>query len=252
MLAGRACADRSAFSGPGQFKGRATHDSARSLGHLTSLNTTVAWGQGDAEASNSQTQHDLARPEKVSDLRRAEQLELRKPGGILVRSCEPRILKLEGVVPELLAGLAQEPLRAQPVQGREQSAEDARAPHGNQLVVLRRDPGRQDVVDALVVTAAPLHEYGIGEIVAVDDGQQGLRQVVVDMGVDAEQDVTQRGQVRCCRERQGRGTSPPASSSVSSAAKHSSAKMTSQRSTHSGSSKEAAAIASATAWVVRW
>src|ERR1039458_3028300 len=59
-----------------------------------------------------------------------------------------------------------------------------------------------------------------------------------------EQDVTQRGQVRCCRERQGRGTSPPASSSVSSAAKYSSAKMTSQRSTHSGSSKEAAAIAS--------
>jgi hypothetical protein len=108
------------------------------------------------------------------------------------------------------------------------------------------------VVDALVVTAAPLHEYGIGEIVAADDGQQGLRQVVVDMGVDAEQDVTQRRQVRCCRERQGRGTSPPASSSVSSAAKYSSAKMTSQRSTHSGSSKEAAAIASPTAWVVRW
>jgi hypothetical protein len=52
------------------------------------------------------------------------------------------------------------------------------------------------VVDALVVTPAPLHQYGIGEIVVADDGQQGLRQVVVDVGVDAEQDVTQRGQVR--------------------------------------------------------
>ena len=70
-----------------------------------------------------------------------------------------------------------------------------RAPGRGQLVVLGRDPRCQDPVDALVVTAAPVHQHGIGEVVVADDGQQGLGQVVVHVGVDAEQDVTQWGQV---------------------------------------------------------
>jgi hypothetical protein len=42
-----------------------------------------------------------------------------------------------------------------------------------------------------VVAAAPIDQHRIGEIVVADDGQQSLGQVVVDVGVDAEQDVPQ-------------------------------------------------------------
>lgn len=71
------------------------------------------------------------------------------------------------------------------------------APPGRgQLVVLGRDPRCKDIVDAFMVTAAPAHQHLIAEVVVTDDGQQGLGQVVVHMGVDAEQDMAQWGKVR--------------------------------------------------------
>src|SRR5450759_5054073 len=94
------------------------------------------WRQADAEAGEGQTQQDLARLEQVCDLRCAEQLELREPDGILIWSCDPRLVELEGVVPDLLAGFAQEPFGAEPVQWRQQSVEYGRAPGCGQLVLL--------------------------------------------------------------------------------------------------------------------
>jgi hypothetical protein len=71
--------------------------SARSLRHLISFKPCVRGRQADAEASDGQTQQDLARLEQVCDLRCAEQLELGKPDGVLLRSCRAGAVKLRVV-----------------------------------------------------------------------------------------------------------------------------------------------------------
>ena len=82
-----------------------THCSARSLGHLISVKTRVRGRQADSESGDGQAKQDLARLEQVRDLRRAEQLELSQPGGILLRPCKARALQLLRVMPDLV-GLA--------------------------------------------------------------------------------------------------------------------------------------------------
>ena len=85
---------------------------------------------------------------------------------------------------------------------------------------------------------AARHQHGVGEVLVGDDGQQGLGQVVVDVRVDAEQDVPQRRQVggRVEGEPPGTRTGCPPARWASSAATYSSANATSHRSTQSASS----------------
>ena len=75
------------------------------------------------------------------------------------------------------------------------------------------DPGGEDAVDLLVVAATAVQDAGRGEVGVADDGEQGLRQVVVDVRVDADQHVPQRRLV-------GRGVEgePPGPGHVGAAA----------------------------------
>ena len=100
-------------------------------------------------------------------------------------------------MPHLLARLAQEPLRA-PAIGRAQCpVEQATGRVLGQGAVLGGDPARENAVDALVVPAPPVDDTRVREVVVGDHGQQRLRQVVVDVRVDPEQDVDQwRGRRR--------------------------------------------------------
>ena len=98
----------------------------------------------------------------------------------------PGAVQLEGVVPDLLAGLAQEPLRGQPVQRLQQPGRAAvraeRAPSSASSAATRAD---EHAVDPLVVAAPPVEQRRVGELVVADHRQQRLRQVVVDVRVDA-------------------------------------------------------------------
>ena len=76
--------------------------------------------QGDPESGDGQTKQHLTGLKQVRDLRRAELDELRQPDGILSRAGDPGLAKLEGVVSDLLAGLAQEPFGSETVQRRQQ------------------------------------------------------------------------------------------------------------------------------------
>ena len=76
---------------------------------------------------------------------------------------------------------------------------------GAQLLVLRRDSGGEDPVDALVVAPPSVEHDRVGEVRVADDGEQGLRLVVVDVGVDAEQHLAQRWQGRGSVEREAPG-----------------------------------------------
>ena len=74
--------------------------------------------------------------------------ELRQPDGIPWWPCDARVVWLEGVVPDLLTRLAEEPLGAQPVQQRENSVEHGRSTRCRQLVFPCGDPGGENRVGA--------------------------------------------------------------------------------------------------------
>src|SRR5450756_515666 len=92
----------------------------------------------------------------------------REPDGILLRPCEARVLEFQGVVPDLLTSLAQEPFGAKPLQWREQSVEHGCATRCRELVILCGDPGRENLVDAFVIASTPVHHDGMGEVVVAD------------------------------------------------------------------------------------
>jgi hypothetical protein len=56
-------------------------------------------------------------------------------------------------------------------------------------------PTAEHAVDAFVVATPPIHHRRVREGLVVDHRQQGLRQVVVHVGVDAEKHQTQCRQV---------------------------------------------------------
>ncbi len=105
-------------------------------------------------------------------------------------------------MPHLLTRLAQESLGGQPVQRLERPIKQRQHRHRPQLGVLGRDPRGQNPVDPFVVTSPASDDERVGEVRVADHGQQGLRQVVVDVRVDPQQHVPQGGERRRCVEGQ--------------------------------------------------
>jgi hypothetical protein len=89
---------------------------------------------------------------------------------------------------------AKEPPRRPAVQRGEDPVDEAAGRLPRELAVLGRDLRREHAVDLLVVTSAAGEQRRVGEVVVGNDGEQCLRQVVVDVRVDAEEDVLQRMQ----------------------------------------------------------
>jgi hypothetical protein len=156
--------------------------------------------QDDPEAGDSEAQQHLAGREQIGNARRGEHLEFGQPVAVGVRTVQPSTLQFDGVVPDLLPGLAQEPFRAQPVERRQDVIEQRLA--SPEFDVLIRHAFGEHGVDAFVIAPPPVHEHVVLEFVVADHREQRLRQVVVDVRVYAEQDVPERGQFRWCVERQ--------------------------------------------------
>ena len=113
--------------------------------------------------------------EKVRDLCCTQQLEFGEAHRVLVRADHSCVAELEGVVPDLLAGLAEEPSRCEPVQRGEQPVNQRASTGSNQLVTFGGHPRGEHVVDPLVIASTTVDQHGIGEVAVTDDGKQGLR-----------------------------------------------------------------------------
>jgi len=169
----------------------------------------LAW-EPDAEAGGGQLQQYLARSLQSRDLGRAQLLELGQPRGVGVRALPAGVAQRDGIGPHLLPRLTQEALGAELVEGPQQPVEQGRRPGDpGQLVVLGGDPGGEHVVDRPVVGLAPGQQRGVVELLVGDHRQQRLRQVVVDVGIHAEQHVPQGRQPGRGAERDVPGTRRP-------------------------------------------
>jgi hypothetical protein len=151
-----------------------------------------------------QAQQHLAGGAQVADALCAQGLQLaqaRPQGALAARAAEQH-----GVAPDLAARLLQEAAGGGPIERDQQAVEQGPVPgalHLGQLLVLGGHAAGDDGVDALVVGPAPSHQLGVVELVVADDRQQRLRQVVVDVGVHAEQQVPQRRQPPVAGGREG-------------------------------------------------
>ena len=134
----------------------------------------------------------------------AEHLQLGEPDGIRLRAGDARPLQLHGVVPDLRRASRRNRVEAARLSGVSTRSSGARGA-GRQLVVLGGDPGGEHAVDALVVAAPSVEQDRVGEVLVGDDGEQRLRQVVVDVRVDAEQHVPSGGSVGGSVEREPPG-----------------------------------------------
>ena len=152
--------------------------------------------QDDTEPADGQPQEYLAGRAQTGDPRRAELLQLRQPRGVHLRPGDPGVLQLDCVVPHLPPRLAEPPPGRPSIKRGEQAVEMGARRPPRQLAVLRPHLAGEDGVDPLVVTPPPGQQHRVGELLVRNDHQQRLRQVVVDVGVDPEQHVPQRGQ-RC-------------------------------------------------------
>ena len=122
----------------------------------------------------------------------AQGLQVAEPLGVRGGTARPGRVEGLGVVPHLGPGLAQEAAAGRLVGWPEQDIRPrARRADPGQLLVFRADPTGQHVVDPLMVGAAPAGDGGIRELPGADHREQGLRQVVIDVRVHAQQDVPQ-------------------------------------------------------------
>ena len=121
------------------------------------------------------------------DLGRAQLLQLGQDGSVSVRALTARAAQRDRVGPDLLARLTQEPLRAEPVERPQQPVHQGARPGDlGQLVVLGGDPGGEHGIDGPVIGLATGQQRRVAELLVGDHRDQGLRQVVVDVGVHAE------------------------------------------------------------------
>lgn len=159
-----------------------------------------------SETGDRQPEKHLTGREEIGDPRGAEEFELGKPGGVGVRPGHPRTLELDRVVPDLLPGLTKE-VPGTPAVRRSLGTVDQSLRRGcRQLLVLGGHPAGEDRVDVFVVTTSSLEESRVGEVIVGDDREQCLREVEVDVGVDAEENMLQRMQIGWRVERQPPGS----------------------------------------------
>ena len=175
---------------------------------------SAALGEPDAEAGGGELQQHRTGRHQGRDLGRAQLLQLGQDGSVSVRALTARAAQRDRVGPDLLARLAQEPLRAEPVERPQQPVHQGARPGDlGQLVVLGGDPGGEHGVDGPVIGLAAGQQRRVAELLVGDHRDQGLRQVVVDVGVHAEQHMPERGQAGGAPNAmaQGRAGSRPAS-----------------------------------------
>jgi hypothetical protein len=98
-------------------------------------------------------------------------------------------------VPHLLPCLTEEPLRPGLVERSQHSVEQSDGRRRRELVVLGGYAAGEDSVDPLVVTLPTRNQGRVVEVFDADDRDERLRQVVVDVGVDPEQQESQGRQV---------------------------------------------------------
>src|ERR1035437_1848287 len=153
-------------------------------------------GQPDAEPGGGELQQNLPGCLQDRDLGRAQLLELGQQTGVGVRPPPARLAQGDRVGPHLLARLAQEPLGPELVQGPEQPVQPRRGPGDpGQLVRLGPDAGGKRAVDGPVISLPPRDQRRVAELLVADHPQKRLRQVVVDVGVHAQQHVPERREV---------------------------------------------------------
>ncbi len=154
-------------------------------------------GQPDTEAAHREPQQHLPRAFQFRYPRGAQGLQLPEPPGVRGRTASPGSVQGHGVVPDLGSRLTQEAAAGGLVRGAEQGVgQRTGSTDPGQFLVLGADPAGQYLVDALMVGPAPGDDGQIRELPRADHGEQGLRQVVVDVRVHAQQDVPQRGRGR--------------------------------------------------------
>ena len=142
-------------------------------------------------------QQHLPRADQFRHPRGAQVLQFAEPPGVRGATASPGGVEGHGVVPHLGPGLAQETAAGRLVGWAEQDVRPrARGAGPGQLRIFRADLAGQHLVDALMVGAAPGGDRRIRELPGTDHREQGLRQVVVDVRVHAEQDVPQGGRGR--------------------------------------------------------
>src|SRR5581483_1412146 len=146
----------------------------------------------DAEPAPCQTEQHLSGRGQLDELCRAQLLQLDEYGGVPLRTLPARPVQDVGVVPHLRPGLGEHPLGGGPVERSEEPVEQGDPARRAYLVVLGADPGQQHGVHVRVVARAGGAYRRVVEVLRGDDGDQGLRQIVVDVRVHAEQDVAQR------------------------------------------------------------
>ncbi len=159
-----------------------------------------AAGQPDPEAAGRQPEQHRAGPFQVGHPPAAQLLELGEAARVAVRAGRARLGQFQGIGPHLGAGLAQEAPGGHPVQRLQRAVLPGRgrvAPL--EFGVLRADPDGQHLVDPAVVRLPEGAHLRVAELRVADHREQRLGQVVVDVGVHAEQDVPHRREVRLGR-----------------------------------------------------
>src|SRR5215218_2294367 len=149
-------------------------------------------GKADAETLGGELEDDLAGGHEVGDAGGSQAFQVGQAVGVGPGAGAAGGVEEAGVGPDLGPGLAEEAPGGQAVEGLEEAVGAAAgAAQGLQLGVLGADPGHQDLVDVLVVGVAAGQQLGVVEVARGDHGQERLGEVVVDVGVHAEQDVAQ-------------------------------------------------------------
>jgi hypothetical protein len=132
-------------------------------------------------------------------------------GRVSVRALPARPAQHGRVGPYLLPSLAQEALSGEPADRAQQPVEQRGWPgQPDQLVLLGRDPGGEHLIDRPVVGLPAGQQRRVVELIIADHRHQGLRQVVVDVRVHAEQHMPERGQAGRGAERDHPGPRQPA------------------------------------------
>src|SRR5215475_1068421 len=139
-----------------------------SLRYLRQIGRPVI-GAANAEALDRELEQDLSRCLKLGYLGSAEFLEFREPGRVGRSASAPRLTQTDRVGPYFLARLSQEPPGSALIERLQQPVHPrARPVDGGQLVALGRHPGREDLVDRLVVGLAPSDQLSIVKFLVGD------------------------------------------------------------------------------------
>lgn len=109
-------------------------------------------------------------------------------------------------MPHLPPRLLQEALRRHPVERRQHPVDERPVPRLldlAELQVLLLHPPDHDVVDVLEVPVPSADELAVLQLLVAHHGQERLRQVVVEVRVEPDEDVVERRDVRVLRSLEG-------------------------------------------------